>query len=111
LLPEPTPLNLNTASREVLAAVVPGLDASSAQRIVQRVQLDYFKSLEDARAYIPGDTALDPKRLGVASNYFEVSGQLRLEGRALEETQLVVRRNRDVLPLSRTRQVLQPPAS
>jgi len=111
LVDEASKLNLNTASREVLAAVVPGLDAGSAERIVQQVQRQYFKSLNDARAYIPGDTALDPKRLGVSSNYFEVTGRLRLEGRALEETQLVVRRNRDVVPLSRTRQVLRPSAS
>ncbi len=106
LLPEPTPLNLNTAQRDVLAAVVPGLDASSAERIVQQVQHQYFRTIEEARAYIPGDTALDPKRLGVASNYFEVTGLLRLEGRSLAETQLVVRRNREVIPLSRWRQVL-----
>lgn len=110
LLPVATPLNLNTASREVLAAVIPGLDASSAERIVQQVQRQHFKTLEEARPYITGDAALDPKRLGVASNYFEVSGRLRLEGRALEETQLVVRRSREVVALWRTRQVLQPAA-
>ena len=98
LLPEPTPLNLNTASREVLAAVVPGLDVGSAERIVQQVQRGYFKNLDQARAYIPGEGALDPKRLSVSSNYFEITGQLRLEGRAIEETQLVVRRNREVVP-------------
>jgi general secretion pathway protein K len=111
LLPEPTPLNLNTASREVLASVIPGLDLSSAQRIVQQVQRAHFKNLEQARAYIPGDAALDPKRLGVSSNYFEVTGRLRLEGRAIEEIQLVVRRSREVVPLWRSRQVLQPSAS
>lgn len=110
LLPVATPLNLNTASREVLAGVIPGLDASSAERIVQQAQRQHFKTLEEARTYIPGDAALDPKRLGVASNYFEVNGRLRLEGRALEETQLVVRRSREVIALWRSRQVLQPGA-
>jgi general secretion pathway protein K len=105
LLPEATPLNLNTASREVLSGVVPGLDGSSAERIVQRRP---FKTLQEARPYIPGDKALDNKRLDVASRYFEISGRLRMEGRALEEHMLVLRRNREVVPLSRTRQSVQP---
>jgi general secretion pathway protein K len=101
LLPEATPLNLNTAAPEVLAGVVPGLDASSAERIVQRRP---FKTLQEARAYIPEESALDGKRLDVASRYFEISGRLRMEGRALEERLLVLRRNREVVPLSRNRQ-------
>ena len=35
LLPEPTPLNINTASAEVLAGVIAGLDLGSAKRIVR----------------------------------------------------------------------------
>jgi len=107
LLPEATPLNLNTASREVLSGVVPGLDASSAERLVQRRP---FKTLQEARPYIPEEKALDSKRLGVASRYFEISGRLRMEGRTLEERLLVLRRNREVIPLSRTRQSVQPGA-
>lgn len=108
LLPEATPLNLNTASREVLSGVVPGLDASSAERIVQRRP---FKTLQEARPYIPGDKELDKKRLDVASRYFEISGRLRMEGRVLEERSLVLRRNREVVPLSRSRQSIQPGAT
>ena len=35
MLPEPTPLNINTASAEVLAGVIAGLDLGSAKRIVE----------------------------------------------------------------------------
>ena len=108
LLPEPTPLNLNTASREVLAGVVPGLDAGSAERIVQRVQRSHFRNLQDAREYLPADTPLDGKRLSVGSNYFEITGRLRMDGRALEEQMLVVRRNREIVPVWRSRQVPRP---
>ena len=57
LLPEATPLNINTASAEVLAGVIAGLDVGSAKRIVNRRP---FKALQDARGDIQGEGALDP---------------------------------------------------
>ena len=60
LLPVPTPVNLNTASREVLAGVLPGLDAGSAERLVQ-APAHRSRTLQDARAYIPGTEPIDPK--------------------------------------------------
>ena len=105
LLPEPTPLNVNTASAEVIAGVVAGLDPASAQRIVSRRP---FKTLQDPRSEIQGDGALDAKRLSVNSNYFEISGRLRMDGRVLEERMLVKRANRQVLTQARWRQSLQP---
>jgi len=105
LLPEPTPLNVNTASAEVIAGVVAGLDLGSAKRIVNRRP---FKALQDLRSDIPGEGALDAKRLSVNSNYFEISGRLRMDGRVLEERMLVKRANRQVLTQARWRQSLQP---
>ncbi len=105
LLPEPTPLNVNTASAEVIAAVIAGLDSGSSQRIVNRRP---FKTLQDMRSDVPGDAALDAKRLSVNSNYFEISGRLRMDGRVLEERMLVKRANRQVSTQARWRQSLQP---
>ena len=105
LLPQPTPLNINTASAEVIAGVVAGLDLGSAKRIVNRRP---FKTLQDARGDIQGEGALDAKRLSVNSNYFEIIGRLRMDGRVLEERMLVQRQNRQVMVLARWRQSLQP---
>jgi len=105
LLSEPTPLNVNTASAEVIAGVIAGLDLGSAKRIVNRRP---FKALQDLRSDIPGEGALDAKRLSVNSNYFEISGRLRMDGRVLEERMLVKRANRQVLTQARWRQSLQP---
>jgi general secretion pathway protein K len=105
LLPEPTPLNINTADAEVLAGVIAGLDLGSAKRIVNRRP---FKTLEGARSEVPREGALDPARLSVGSNYFEVSGRLRMDGRVLEERMLVKRQNREITSLRRSRQALQP---
>jgi general secretion pathway protein K len=105
LLSEPTPLNVNTASAEVIAGVIAGLDLGSAKRIVNRRP---FKALQDLRSDIPGEGALDAKRLSVNSNYFEISGRLRMDGRVLEERMLVKRANRQVVTQARSRQSLQP---
>jgi len=105
LLPEPTPLNINTASAEVLAGVIAGLDLASAKRIVSRRP---YKTLLAVRPDVQGEGALDPKRLSVNSNHFEIAGQLRMDGRMLAERVLVRRQNREILPLARWREALPP---
>lgn len=105
LLPEPTPLNIHTASPEVLAAVVPGLDLASAKRIQNRRPRG---NLQSARGDVQGEGALDPKRLSVNSNFFVISGRLSMDGRRLEEQVLVKRENRQVIVLARTRRTLLP---
>jgi general secretion pathway protein K len=105
LLPEPTPLNLNTASPEVMAGVIAGLDIATAKRIESRRA---YKSLQDLADQVPGLGTLDPKRVGIGSKYFEISGTLRMDGRMLEERQLVKRENRQVQQLARWRQAVLP---
>ena len=101
LLPVRTPVNVNTASREVLAAAISGLDLATAERLVQLRQRDPFKTLGAVQAQIPALGALNDQRLSVVSNFFEVRGRLRLEDRVLEQRSLVQRRGLDVLVLQR----------
>ncbi|MEO6409108.1 MAG: type II secretion system minor pseudopilin GspK [Burkholderiaceae bacterium] len=103
LLPEPTPLNLNTAPREVLAAVLGGLNLSGAERLIQARRTAPFKNLAAVEALLPAIAPLDPKRVGVLSNYFEVRGRLRLLDRVLEERSLMRRRGREAIVLQRER--------
>lgn len=106
LLPAATPLNINTATPEVLAGVI-GLDVASAKRLESKRP---FKTLQDARDEIPASIALDPKRLSVGSSYFVITGVLKMDGRMLEERLLVKRDNRQVLPQARWRQAVLPAA-
>ena len=46
LLPRRTPLNLNTAAREVIAAVIEGADLGSAERLVQSRQRNPIQNVE-----------------------------------------------------------------
>ncbi len=107
LLPEQTKVNINTAPREVLAAVVDGLDLGSAERIVQARQRDPFNKLEDADTFLPKNTTGAEgggrQRLDVHSNFFEVTGQVRLGDRVLQERSLVQRRGLDIVALRRER--------
>jgi len=110
VLPRATAVNLNTASREVLAAVIEGLDMGSAERLVQSRQRRAFRTLAEAKTELPPGSVLDEARVTVRSVFFEVNGRLRLEDRVLEERSLVERRGDrggDVLALQRTRRSLQ----
>ena len=93
LLPDPgvrTKINLNTASREVMAAVIDKMDLGAAERLVQARQREAFVSLDKATEAL-GNAAIKllPDQLDVSSSYFEVRGRLRLEDRVLEEQSLV----------------------
>ena len=112
LLPNPTPLNVNTAAREELAAVIEGLDLASAERIVQARAQSPLRAVADLEALLPeGVAAGTTNRVGVSSGYFEVRARLRLDDRVVEERALVRRRGPETAVLWRERRSLQlPPA-
>jgi general secretion pathway protein K len=109
LLPVATPVNLNTASREVLVAAIDGIDPGTAERLVQARQRKAFVTLDEAKALLSPTTALDPLRTSVTTSYFEVAGRLRLEERVVEERSLLVRRNNRVDVLRRERRSFSAP--
>lgn len=104
LLPTNTPVNPNTASKEVLAAVVDGLDLSGAERLVQARQRTPFRNVTEVGTLLPQTARTDAtRRLDVKSSYFEVQGRLRLQDRVTEERVLVERRQLEIIPLRRQR--------
>ena len=101
LLPKPTPVNVNTATREVLVAAIKGLDLATAERLIQVRQRTPFKSLQDVEAQVPGLSPLPPQQVGVNSSFFEVNGRLRLGDRVLEQRSLVERQGFNMVALQR----------
>ena len=85
-----TPVNVNTASREVLAAVIKGLDLGTAERLVQLRQRAPFRDLDGFAREVAGPAPLTAK-LAVTSSFFEVRSRLRLVDRVLVERTLVQR--------------------
>jgi general secretion pathway protein K len=104
LLPVATPVNLNTASKEVLLAAIPGIDLGTAQRLVQARQRTPYKDVADAQAQLPPSLAINGTRANIRSNFFEVHGRLRLGDRTLEESSLVERRGLEMVTLYRQRE-------
>jgi general secretion pathway protein K len=111
LLPRQTPVNVNTASREVLAATIKGLDLASAERLIQVRQRSPFTTIEQVERELPDVPPLDRTRVGIASSFFEVRGRLRLGDRVLDQTSLVERRGLDIVVLQRLRTPAREPTT
>lgn len=111
VLPERTPLNLNTAPAELLVAAVPGLDLARARRAVAQRALTPFKNLADVTAVIGAtQEPLNDARHATTSRYFEVQGSLRLGARVVHERSLVQRNGLQVVTLWRQRSAARQPA-
>lgn len=110
LLPEVTPLNLNTASAEVLQAALKDLDMAQAQEMVTRRASTHFETLADAfKAAGLGDAAValvSANDFSVGSHFFAVRGRLRLGDSAVQEVSLVQRDGSAVKVIWRQREAL-----
>jgi general secretion pathway protein K len=109
LLPVATPVNLNTASSEVLRAVLPAFDIAKAQQLVTQRATTHFATVDDAlgTAGINSDgvPAEIIKNLSVKTQYFAVRGRLRLGDSSVQEVSLVERTATKVKVLWRQREV------
>ncbi|MEO0002399.1 MAG: hypothetical protein RLZZ22_91 [Pseudomonadota bacterium] len=91
-LPEPTPLNLNTASALALHASLAGLDLGQAQALVAQRERRHFATLAEVGEQAPEIAAkLKTERHAVMSRYFRVRGLLQIDGASLEQDALVLR--------------------
>lgn len=112
LLPVSTPVNLNTASAEVIHASIPGLDMTQAQRLVTLRTASHFRSVADAlREAQVSPTAAATAQLSVSSRFFEIDGRLRLDSTTVQERSVVEREDQEVRVLWRERTVAQTTAA
>jgi general secretion pathway protein K len=107
-LPSRTPVNVNTASTEVLYASVPALELDGARKIVAERQRQHFKSLADMSNLLPAIAGqFNDGQHSVASRFFEVTGRLRLadgkQSTVVTERSVVERNGLDVKVLWRER--------
>jgi general secretion pathway protein K len=116
LLPQATPVNLNTASVEVIYASTPKLDMADAQRLLAARERKPFSTLDEANQQVrsaEGKFFSEPVH-SVASQFFEVTAQLRLEQTVVQERSVLQRLNQQqVNIISRERGVVisPPPAT
>ena len=103
LLPQRTPININTASALVLYASVPQLDMARAQQLVNARQLTHFKTLDDANKLLGGTADMLTDALhSVHSRYFQVQGRQRQEQSVVEDHSIVQRDGLEVKTLWRS---------
>ena len=91
LLPTTTPVNLNTASAEVLYASGATNDLADAQRLVSARQKTHFKNVSDASKLLGSSDSLSTVNFSIGTRFFEVRGRLRLDQTTVEERSLLQR--------------------
>ena len=106
VLPTRTPVNLNTASVQVLYASVPGLGLSDAQRLVQQRERQHWASVDAFQKALGRPVSLESSH-SVSTRYFEVLGRLRMPQTTLQERSLVQREPSDLKVLWRESGSLQ----
>lgn len=90
VLPEPTPINVNTAPAEVLAAVIPNFSLSEANALLARRRNVPWDDIAKFQTDIPGRTPV-PNSVSVKSSWFLVNSRIRLDRATLNAQSLIQR--------------------
>jgi general secretion pathway protein K len=91
VLPEVTPVNVNTAPAEVLAALMPNMSVSEANSLVVRRQRAAWRDMNYFAAEIGENRPITPGAAGVRSDWFLVNSRIRLDRAALDAEALIHR--------------------
>ncbi len=91
-LPRATPVNVNTAPAEVLAARLPALSLAEATALIDTRRNASFRDLNDFAARLPGrPEPPPPSQVAVATSYFLVNGRVTIGDASLQVQGLVER--------------------
>ena len=97
------PINVNTAGKEVLAAVIPKMDLGTAARAVQARQRKPFRTITDLEPVIGKGFDLNAATLSPGSSFFEITGRLRYEDFVIQQRHLVEREGNQIKVRSQSR--------
>ena len=91
VLPEKTPVNVNTAPAEVLAAVVPDMSVSEANTLIVRRKQAAWRGLNYFETEIGDNRKPAQDTASVRSDWFFVDSRIRLDRAALDAQALIHR--------------------
>jgi len=74
VLPQQTPINVNFAPPEVLAATIDGLSITAARSLVQQRTAQPFRTLAEFNSHLPAQMQVADTLATVSSQYFMVKG-------------------------------------
>jgi general secretion pathway protein K len=98
-LPRATPINVNTAPAEVLAAKIDGLSIPDAATLVTSRNTASFRHIADFAERLVGESiSVSNLEASVTTNYFLVNGKVRMN-RAELEMQALIERNGSITKL------------
>jgi len=75
VLPTRTPINVNTASPEVLVALVQGLSSEEAYSMVAKRERTYYRNITDFQQALPSGMTAPASGISVSSQYFLVQAR------------------------------------
>jgi general secretion pathway protein K len=91
-LPQPTPVNANTASAEVLSARIANLSLADARRLTASRDRSYFRDPADVLSRLGTPLTASNSEIAVATRYFSVDGAVTY-GRARLRADALLRRD------------------
>ena len=92
-LPPDTPVNVNTAPPEVLAALLEGIESGALAALVASRTEHPFASPDDFRGRLPsGVSVIDPALVSVSTGYFLVTVRAR-QGETIAQARALIRRD------------------
>jgi general secretion pathway protein K len=92
-LPRFTAVNANTASPEVLAAVVEGLDLDAARAMVAQRERTHFRNLSDFFSQLPPGFIVPTENISVSSDFFIATTRVTIGGAQARGSALLARAN------------------
>ncbi|HEX4880679.1 MAG TPA: type II secretion system minor pseudopilin GspK [Limnobacter sp.] len=101
ILPKATGVNANTATAEVLYAVVAEMSFGDAQRLLAQRERVSFRNIADVRSALNANITINGDMVGVASSYFLVEGTAQVEEALIRTRALLERRDQRVYVLWR----------
>jgi len=92
-LPVATPININTASAQVISARIAGLSLSDAQQLVTTRDQAYFRNLVDFKGRWTNKMPVPSSALvNTQSNYFIIHGHVQIDRSSLDADALIERK-------------------
>ncbi|TCK19403.1 general secretion pathway protein K [Thiogranum longum] len=109
-LPEPTLINVNTASAEVLTTLADGLSLSSGEAIIEARGETGFEKVEDLLqlSVLAGPQQPDPQSLAVQSQWFLLLGEANVGQGRVKLASLIQRTTQGTRVIRRQREFFDP---
>ncbi len=92
-LPRTTAVNVNTASPEVIAAIVDGLHLDGARALVAQRGRTYFRNLSDFVSQLPRGLVVHNENISVSSDFFIATMAVTMGGAQARGSALLTREN------------------